>query len=136
MQTKKLAPLVCLSLFGSACGLTDPNGFGAASPAPLVEPPSTTAALGASSSAETGKVDVCHRTGVGFSLLSIGPNALPEHLAHGDGVPSGPVPGSSAKVFNATCVATTVAAIQASPTTVEFGEIASGETSASRVITV
>jgi hypothetical protein len=50
------------------------------------------------------KVDVCHRTGNGtFILINVNGNALPAHLAHGDGVPEGEVPNQPGKHFTTTC---------------------------------
>lgn len=50
------------------------------------------------------KVDVCHKRGNGtFILINISGNALPAHLAHGDGLPNGWVPEQPGKKFAANC---------------------------------
>jgi hypothetical protein len=50
------------------------------------------------------KVDVCHREGNGsYHLINISENALPAHLAHGDGLPDNPVPGMDGKKFDENC---------------------------------
>jgi hypothetical protein len=49
------------------------------------------------------KVDVCHRTGNGrFILINISRNALPAHIAHGDGQPGEVLPGTHTK-FGTDC---------------------------------
>jgi hypothetical protein len=50
------------------------------------------------------KVEICHRTGNGqYHLIDIGISAEPAHRAHGDAKIGEPVPGSSGKVFTASC---------------------------------
>jgi hypothetical protein len=50
------------------------------------------------------KVDICHVTGTGtYILINVSVNALPAHLAHGDGLPGGLVPGVGCKIFGADC---------------------------------
>lgn len=50
------------------------------------------------------KVDVCHRTGNGtFILININRNALPAHLAHGDGLLNGEVPEQPGRYLTNTC---------------------------------
>ena len=50
------------------------------------------------------KVDVCHVTGNGSSILiTIAEAALPAHLNHGDGQPGDPVPGMEGFVFDESC---------------------------------
>ncbi len=50
------------------------------------------------------KVDVCHINGQGlYHLINVSVNALPAHLAHGDGIPGAPVPGNPGKKFTADC---------------------------------
>jgi len=55
------------------------------------------------------KTEVCHRSHLGPSdvpgwlLLSVGGKAAKAHLAHGDGVPGGPVPGVAGQTFDASC---------------------------------
>jgi hypothetical protein len=54
----------------------------------------------------TQKVSLCHNTGTGaYNLISVSVNAEPAHRAHGDGAPSGPVPGSPSQMFDAACQA-------------------------------
>jgi hypothetical protein len=52
------------------------------------------------------KVAVCHASAAngGWTLISISGNALPAHLAIGDGQPGGAVPGKTGYRFSATCV--------------------------------
>lgn len=46
--------------------------------------------------AKADKVDICHVEGNGsYHLINVSTNAVPAHLAHGDGLPSGVVPGMS-----------------------------------------
>jgi hypothetical protein len=50
------------------------------------------------------KVDVCHVNGQGlYHLINVSVNALPAHLAHGDGLPGAPVAGNPGKNFTADC---------------------------------
>ena len=55
------------------------------------------------------KTEVCHRSRLAPSvapawlLLSVGGKAAKAHLAHGDGVPGGPVPGIAGQTFDASC---------------------------------
>ncbi len=55
------------------------------------------------------KTEVCHRSHLAPSdapawlLLSVGAKAAKAHLAHGDGVPGGPVPGIAGQTFDASC---------------------------------
>jgi hypothetical protein len=50
------------------------------------------------------KVQICHRTGNGeYHLIEISINAEPAHRAHGDAKIGEPVPGSTGKVFTASC---------------------------------
>ncbi len=50
------------------------------------------------------KVELCHRTGTGrFVMISVDIDAEPAHMAHGDGVPNGPVPGSTGLTFGPAC---------------------------------
>src|SRR5687767_13911379 len=114
MNIYKTAFFGCLALSVAACGQA---------------PTSPSAVVGASElqsgqmlAAKTGAIDICHRGGSAFNLLTISENAWPVHQAHGDGVPSGSVPGST-MVFNVACVATSVAApaaISASPAALNF----------------
>ncbi len=63
--------------------------------------------LGMSSLAFADKVAVCHVTGNGtYHLISININALPAHLAHGDGQPGGAVPNMSGYIFGDNCAPT------------------------------
>lgn len=40
------------------------------------------------------KVDACHAIDVGvYKLMSVPEKAFQNHVAHGDGIPGGPVPG-------------------------------------------
>lgn len=51
------------------------------------------------------KVNVCHRRGnETFIMINISRNALPAHLAHGDGLPDGVVPGQPHSKFTADCL--------------------------------
>lgn len=55
-------------------------------------------------SASLDKVNVCHLNDTGsFTLINVTTSALPAHLAHGDGVPGGPVPGGNGLIFDANC---------------------------------
>lgn len=131
MKVYRSAILGWFALAAAACGQTVPT-----SPSAVVG--ASVQASGQLLAAKAGAIDICHRAGSGFNLISINENAWPAHQAHGDGVPSGPVPGS-AMVFSATCVATTPAspaAISATPSTVNFGDVAAGASSPTRVITV
>ena len=59
--------------------------------------------------AKAEKVDICHATGNGsFRLISVSANAVPAHLAHGDGLPGGPVPGMVGFEFDDECNAVEV----------------------------
>jgi hypothetical protein len=50
------------------------------------------------------KVDLCHRTGNGrYHLISVSIDAQPAHIAHGDGVPNGEVPGQPSLTFGPAC---------------------------------
>ena len=61
-------------------------------------------ASGIAVAAPADKVDVCHREGNGsYHLINVSENALPAHLAHGDGLPDGPVPGMEGKKFDENC---------------------------------
>jgi hypothetical protein len=54
--------------------------------------------------AKADKVDLCHRAGDKFSLLTVNGNALWAHLEHGDALlPNGTVPGSAGYVFDSQC---------------------------------
>lgn len=81
-------------MFAAAC-----SGSPASPTSPLAMSGSTSQQGGASG----GKVDVCHKSGSGFHMINVSSNALQAHLAHGDGVPNGAVPGSSTQIFSATC---------------------------------
>ncbi len=59
--------------------------------------------LKANNGKKADKVDVCHRTGNGsFHLINISGNALPAHLAHGDGLPGELISGTHTK-FDSNC---------------------------------
>lgn len=61
-------------------------------------------ALGVASAAPAPKVDVCHMEGNGsFHLINVSENALPAHLAHGDGLPGQAVPEREHYVFGDDC---------------------------------
>jgi hypothetical protein len=143
MKTLKLALAIGVALGVSACGRS-----GLTTPTSIVESPATAAAAESSlpgagrstftTTAKIEKIDICHRAGSTFSLLSIGENAWSAHQSHGDGVPLGPVPNST-MTFSATCVATTPAspaAIVATPATASFGDVEVGWASGPIVITV
>ena len=51
------------------------------------------------------KVSLCHRSDVGYHLISVSNSSEPAHRAHGDGKVGEPVPGEPTKVFNETCQA-------------------------------
>lgn len=88
-------------VFGTNCALvsTAPN-----QQAPVVNPPSKMNPSTSKQGKKTGKVDVCHRRGnETFILINISGNALPAHLAHGDGLPNGLVPGQPNTKFGADC---------------------------------
>src|SRR5215831_13565688 len=56
-------------------------------------------------SASLDKVKVCHLNDVGsFMPINVSASALPAHLAHGDGLPGGAVPGGNGQIFDANCV--------------------------------
>jgi hypothetical protein len=62
----------------------------------------------------TGKTDVCHRTGNGsFHVINVSVNAVPAHIAHGDGLPGGEVPGLPGSRFGANCGIVVVASCAA-----------------------
>lgn len=70
----------------------------------IAAPGNATAVLDEVLALRADKVDVCHREGNGsFHLINISGNALPAHLAHGDGQPGGLVPGTPAKQFDSAC---------------------------------
>ena len=70
------------------------------------------------------KVDVCHREGNGsFHLINVSGNALPAHLAHGDGQPGGGVPGDPNKEFDGAC-----GQVDVGPRTTSVGAEACGQT--------
>lgn len=49
-------------------------------------------------------VPVCHRTPPsGFIFLEVARPAVPAHLAHGDGLPGGRVPGNPDFIFGTMC---------------------------------
>jgi hypothetical protein len=49
-------------------------------------------------------VTLCHRTGAGFYvIISVGADAEPAHLAHGDGRIGDAVPGMPGKTFSSGC---------------------------------
>jgi len=53
------------------------------------------------------KVPDCHITGNGsFHLITISINALPAHVAHGDGQPGDPIPNMTGFVFGPNCTPT------------------------------
>jgi len=53
------------------------------------------------------KVAECHRNGHGtFHLISIDSNAVPAHVAHGDGSPGDAVPNMSGFIFGPNCTPT------------------------------
>ena len=90
-----------VALLGAACSGTPANPT---APSPLSA--ASSAAQGAGGGApqsSAGKVDVCHRSGRGFHLINVSANALQAHLGHGDGQPLGSVPGSSDRMFGASC---------------------------------
>lgn len=122
------ALLSTLVLFASACSQPSTP----VSPSAAIVPAADSAQL----AAKAGKLDVCHRTGNGFNLISISDNAWPAHQDHGDGLPLGLVPGSGAS-FDSACIAISAPAIlSASPASVDFGSVAVGTSSGVRVITV
>jgi hypothetical protein len=60
-------------------------------------------------SASVVQVDVCHRTGDGaYKRITVSENALPAHVAHGDGVPGGPVPEQPGSVFDQNCAVVSI----------------------------
>jgi len=61
----------------------------------------------ASKSAFAQKVQDCHITGNGsYHLITISINALPAHIAHGDGQPGDPIPNMTGFVFGPNCTPT------------------------------
>jgi len=61
----------------------------------------------ASKSAFAQKVSDCHITGNGsYHLITISINALPAHIAHGDGQPGDPIPNMTGFVFGPNCTPT------------------------------
>lgn len=62
----------------------------------------------------TGKTDVCHRTGNGsFHRINVSDRAVPAHIAHGDGLLGGEVPGVPGSRFGANCGIVVVASCAA-----------------------
>lgn len=51
----------------------------------------------------SGKVNVCHKAGGGFHVISVNANALKGHLGHGDLLPGSFVAGSTSAVVAADC---------------------------------
>jgi hypothetical protein len=50
------------------------------------------------------KVDICHLDEYGtYHLINVSGNAVPAHVAHGDGFPGGPVPGMPGYEFGEDC---------------------------------
>jgi hypothetical protein len=126
-----IAPFVAftLAVVASACSQSSSPVSPSAVSVPAIAGSSQLAA-------KAGKIDVCHRTGSGFDLITINDNAWPAHQGHGDGLPLGPVPGSASS-FDSACVAISAPAVlSASPATLDFGSVAVGTTSGLRVITV
>jgi hypothetical protein len=59
---------------------------------------------GSAAAKSADKVEICHRKGNGsFVLLKINPDALQDHLSHGDAAPGAAVPGQPGKVLAADC---------------------------------
>lgn len=86
-----------LALFAIACGSSvNPN-------APMSLSGVSNASLKGGGASSAGKVDVCHKADGGYHLINISGNALPAHLAHGDGQPLGAVQGSTTQFFAANC---------------------------------
>ena len=56
------------------------------------------------SEARLPRVEVCHLTKKGWSLRKVTESSAPRHLAHGDGVPGGDVPGMVGYQFDESCV--------------------------------
>lgn len=118
-----LPALAMAALFSAACSGMPVNPTG---PAPASATGNTSQGTGAPQSSAS-KVDVCHRSGRGFHLINVSGNALQAHLAHGDGQPHGPVPGTTDRVFGAACDVLrkyTVAANAFPGVTVEVGQAA------------
>ena len=60
--------------------------------------------LGVTPTTEERKVQLCHRTGNGsYHLIDVSVNAERAHRAHGDAKVGEAVPGSSGRVFTASC---------------------------------
>ncbi len=105
---KSFVPLLTLTL-----GLTF---LAACTDSALVDSPND---VDTASKGKQDKVDVCHLSDTGdFILINVNGNALPAHLAHGDGQPGDPVPGVAGKKFDEAC-----AVVDAGPT-VTYGPFA------------
>lgn len=104
-QVSVLGIAAVTAALGGACGAPSAS----ISPATLQSPSAPSAQLGAVPQAAIAAVGantaiVCHVHGNGtFSPLAINPQALPAHLAHGDGQIGGAVPGQAGSVFGTGC---------------------------------
>ena len=54
------------------------------------------------------KTAICHydKTATTWSLLTVSTKSVSSHMKHGDGVPTGAVPGQDGYVFDSSCVPT------------------------------
>jgi len=78
-------PFIAASSFVVACSGVADDATG---------PDQLSAAFDVAATAQLGRAPVCHTTGNGsYSLLNVNGNALPAHLAHGDGLPGASVEG-------------------------------------------
>jgi hypothetical protein len=100
------------------------------------DPQASSAVSRITAAAKAGMIDVCHKVGGGFTLLTINDTAWPAHEAHGDGSPSGAVPGTNLFFDSACAIAAPAASISATPNPMAFGSIAIGAVSGERTITV
>ena len=99
------AAAIALAIVGAGACSQQSGGTSTSASAPLGPAPVAGNGSGQSAATASGSNTevVCHVRGNGtFAPLSVNPNAVAAHLAHGDGRPLGEVPGSPA-VFTSEC---------------------------------
>lgn len=89
-----LSCLFLVAALTAGCGVTSVRDEGA----PLEEEE-------AGEPVDDGRVAVCHVADGAFEVLRVDPPEVPDHLLHGDGLPSGAVPGWDGFVFSTGCAA-------------------------------